>query len=90
MLCNNLSTELSNSVELLLLVSENLLIKVNIGKRKSYIFGANCTKNVAFNLCYRDEKDFFDILRIIALKLKNIEYGILKKLHLQTLGFEFE
>ena len=46
-----------------------------------------CLKNDRFHfvetcrflVCYRDEKDFFDILRIIALKLTNIEYDILKE-----------
>ena len=33
-------------------------------------------------LCYRDEKDFFDILRITALKLTNIEYYTLKEFHI--------
>ena len=32
-----------------------------------------------FSLWYCDEKDFFDILRIIALKLTNIEYDTLKE-----------
>ena len=33
-------------------------------------------------LCYRDEKDFFDILRKIALKLINIEYDTFKEFHI--------
>ena len=33
-------------------------------------------------MCYRDEKDFFDILRIIDLKLTNIEYATLKEFHI--------
>ena len=45
-------------------IADNTLKMYNQNKNDKSLFVETC-----HFLCYRDEKDFFDILRIIALKL---------------------
>ena len=59
MLSNNLSTELSNSVELLLFSFRKPADKSQYRQKKKLHFWCKLHSNAAFNLCYRDEKDFF-------------------------------
>ena len=64
---------------LILLLSDEQFDDIILNnKNDKFHFAETCR----FLLCYCDQKDFFDILRIIALKLPNIEYDTRKEVHI--------